>query len=74
MMCKRLAVREIYLPALCGLNIIPHCLNSEHGFHFNSLNFVNGNKYTTPQYKYKYFKYKYLKMYVSTSTKYPISA
>jgi len=42
----------------------------------------NGNKYITnkykylgSKYKYKYFtcKYKYIKMYLSTSTKYPIS-
>jgi len=49
--------------ALCGLNVIPHWLNTSSTLAVQK--FFNGNKYITPKYKYKYkylgseYKYKY---------------
>jgi len=47
--------------ALCGLNVIPHWLNTSSTLAVQKI--FNGNKYITPKYKYKYkyftYKYKY---------------
>ena len=38
--------------ALCGLNVIPHWLNTSSTLAVQKI--CNGNKYMTPKYKYKY--------------------
>jgi len=44
--------------ALCGLNVIPHWLNTSSTLAVQKI--FNGNNFITPKYKYKY---KYSKMY-----------
>ena len=62
--------------ALCGLNVIPHWLNT--GSTLAVQKIFNGNKYITPKYKYKYkylgckykyftYKYKYRVFHKKTS-------
>jgi len=60
--------------ALCGLNVIPHWLNTSSTLAVQKI--FNGNKYITPKYKYKYkyftykYKYKYKYKYSKNVLKY----